>query len=186
MREIRVVTPDGYVWFVRLRWAWRWVPWTPLLGAVAARRERARQVRRRKRTPDEYPLGANADWESESLERSIVAMLVASFALPLLSLVALVLIVAPIVWFPAWGRWLADNWVGVAAAVALLLAAAAVALAGRPWLVEAEPMALNKPGRTWRVRGWRRAERCAREVAASIKEGRLDVEPRDAVPVEQG
>jgi hypothetical protein len=185
MREIRVVTPDGYVWFVRLRWAWRWVPWTPLLAAVAVRRERARLARRRRRTPDDYPLGGNADWESESLETSIVAMLVLSIGLPLLFVVAVVLAVAPIVWFPGWGRWLAHHWGELAAAVAVLLVAVAVALAGRPWVVEAEPLALNKPGRAWRVRGWRRAERCAREVAASIEEGRLDVEPRDAVPVEQ-
>jgi hypothetical protein len=108
-----------------------------------------------------------------------------SVGVPLLSLIALVLVVAPIVWFPAWGRWLAHHWGEVAAVVALLLAAVAVAVAGRPWLVEAEPLALNMPGRAWRVRGWRRAVRCAGEVAASIKEGRLDVEPRDAVPVEQ-
>jgi hypothetical protein len=187
MREIRVVTPDGYVWFVRLRWAWRWVPWTPLLAAAAARRERARQARKRKRSPDDYPLGADADvgtLESQ-LETSIVAMLVMSVAGPLLWVIAVVLIVAPIVWFPGWGRWLVHHSGELAAAVGVLLAAVAVALAGRPWLVEAEPLALNKPGRAWRVRGWRRAVRCAHEVAASIKEGRVDVEPRDAVPVEQ-
>jgi hypothetical protein len=186
MREIRVVTPDGYVWFVRLRWAWRWVPWTPLLAA-AARRRRARPAGGRKGRADDYPLGADADMGTmgQSLEGPIVGILMLVVGVPLLFVVAVVLMVAPIVWFPAWGRWLAHHWGEVAAAVAVLAAAVAVALAGRPWLVEAEPMALKKPGRAWRVRGWRRAERCAREVAASIKAGRFDVEPKDAVPVEQ-
>ena len=187
MREIRVVTPDGYVWFVRCRWAWRWVPWTPLLGAAAARRERARQARRRKRTPDDYPLGVDAGqeaWDGASWEAPVVGALLGVVLVPLLWIIVVVLAIAPIVLFPAWGAWLTDHVWEVAGLLAVLLVAVAVALADRPWLVEAEPMALNEPGRAWRVRGWRRASRCAREVAASIEEGRLDVEPRDALPVE--
>jgi hypothetical protein len=187
MREIRVVTPDGHVWYVRRRWAARPTPLGPLLAADAARRERARQARRRKRTPDDYPLGVDAGleaWDGESWGLSIVGALVGVVALPLLWLIVVLLAVAPIVLFPAWGAWLSHHPREVAAALAALLAAVAVTLAGRPWLVEAEPMALNKPGRAWRVTGWRRAGRCAREVAASIREGRLDAQPRDAVPVE--
>jgi hypothetical protein len=130
MREIRIVTPDGHVWFVRLRWAWRWVPWTPLLAAAAAWRERARQAGRRRGTPDDYPLGADAGMGTlgESLETSIVAILLVAVGVPVLFVIALVLIVAPIVWFPAWGHWLAHHWGEVAATVGVLLAAAAVAI----------------------------------------------------------
>ena len=188
MREIRVVTPDGYVWFVRRRWARRRMPWSPMLEAAARRRERARQERGLKRSPDDYPLGADAgvgvDGESLSLGWPVLGVLVMLLGVPLLSVIALVLIVAPIVWFPAAGRWLLHHPGDEARVLGGVLLLAALLLVRRPWLVVAEPMALKKPGRAWRVTGWRRAGRCASEVAGSIREGRLYLEPRDGVPVE--
>ena len=59
----------------------------------------------------------------------------------------------------------------------------ALALIRRPWLVEAERQGLDPPRRAWRVIGWRRSGQCVREVARAIAQGRLDVQPANARPV---
>jgi hypothetical protein len=48
----------------------------------------------------------------------------------------------------------------------------------------AERQGLDPPRRAWRVIGWRRSGRCAREVARAIAQGRLDVEPANASPAD--
>ena len=61
---------------------------------------------------------------------------------------------------------------GVATAVVVLVVLDRLQ---RPWLVELRRQGLaDAPGRVWRVRGWRRSERLITEVAAAIRDGRID------------
>jgi hypothetical protein len=71
------------------------------------------------------------------------------------------------------------------AATAGLLLGAAVAVAvlvvvdrlRRPWFVELQRQGLpDAPRRVWRVRGWRRSGRLMEEIAAAVREGRIDSE----------
>jgi hypothetical protein len=61
---------------------------------------------------------------------------------------------------------------GAAAALALL---AALNQVHRPWYVELQRQGLtDAPRRVWRVRGWRRSGRLMAELAAAVREGRID------------
>jgi hypothetical protein len=47
----------------------------------------------------------------------------------------------------------------------------------RPWFVELQRQGLpDAPRRVWRVRGWRRSGRLLEEIAAAVREGRIDSE----------
>ncbi|HZD01201.1 MAG TPA: hypothetical protein VFA46_13745 [Actinomycetes bacterium] len=60
-------------------------------------------------------------------------------------------------------------------------------LVRRPWLIEAQRLGLgDAPKRVWRVTGWRRSGLCVREVAVAIEQGRLDVQPSNAIPQDPG
>lgn len=52
-------------------------------------------------------------------------------------------------------------------------------LLGRPWIVHATPLASEAEGLTWRVVGWRRANRLIDEVAVSLGAG-LDPSPAES------
>ncbi len=52
-------------------------------------------------------------------------------------------------------------------------------LLGRPWNVHATPLASEAEGLTWRVVGWRRANRLIDEVAVSLGAG-LDPSPAES------
>ena len=61
---------------------------------------------------------------------------------------------------------------GLAAAVTVLVALNQV---HRPWYVELRRQGLaGAPRRVWRVQGWRRSGRLMGELAAAIREGRID------------
>jgi hypothetical protein len=84
------------------------------------------------------------------------------------------------------GPWLLVHMTVVLSVLAGGIGVLALVLFRRPWLVEAERQGLDPPRRAWRVTGWRRSGRCAREVAGAIAQGRLDVEPANANPADSG
>lgn len=63
----------------------------------------------------------------------------------------------------------------------LLVAAGIVGrtLLGRPWIVQASPLAGETEDSSWRVVGWRRSNRLIDEVVASLRAG-LDPSPAEA------
>jgi hypothetical protein len=181
-RERRAVTPDGRVWYVRRRWARRRAPWS-----------------RRARHPTSW---ADADEELD-VEGGVIPP-IEPFAYPssgedlhllgelgfdlfhdarhavavLLGLLAVVVVaigllaaatVEHVVPFVAANARLL---LGAVATVAVLLA---VDRLSRPWFVELQRQGLaDAPRRVWRVRGWRRSARLMDEVAAAVREGRID------------
>jgi hypothetical protein len=168
VREQRVTTPDGRVWYVRRRWAKRRPPW---------RRQPDHELGPAER--DALPVLADVD----DLVGPLAGLV--SFdpeAGPLLALALLALgALAVAATVGAIVRWV----VPFVAANALPIAAAAIAVAAlvlvdrltRPWYIEAESARLFRaPRRVWRVHGWRRSRRAFRAVAAAIAEGRIDDE----------
>lgn len=168
MREQRVTTPDGHVWFVRRRWAKRQPPWKRRADHELSPAER-----------DTVPILTDTDeflgplLEFLTLDAEVGLLL----ALALLALAALgVLALVGVV-----GEWvvpfLAANlgWIGAAlATVAVLVLLDRLT---RPWFIEAESARLfHAPRRIWRVHGWWRSRRAVRAVAAAIAEGRIDNE----------
>jgi len=181
-RERRVVTPDGYVWFVRRRRARRRPFWS-----------RRGPYPERYHDEDELPdeelpvpgvldlftyaendLGdrgfdrAYDDWLAA--EVSVVAILILLFVVSVLGALT-VFFVLP---------WLVPLVVANARPL-LAVAAALVVLAAlnqvqRPWYVELRRQGLAgaAPRRVWRVRGWRRSGRLMGELTAAVREGRID------------
>jgi hypothetical protein len=177
----RVVTPDGYVWFVRRRRARRRPPWArprparfhgeeelpaeevPVPPWVDLWRFPNVEVGERPfdRFNDDRHAASNAGWAVliGFAACSVLAALTVEHVLPWLL------------------PWLAEH------ARPLLGLAAALALAGglnqlhRPWYVELRRQGLaDAPRRVWRVQGWRRSSRLLRELTAAIQEGRIDRE----------
>jgi hypothetical protein len=182
MRDIRVVTPDGYVWYIRRRWTRRRTPWRPLVDAVAARRRRARGWTwgpRERLGPDPEPFPPSYAGGPGELGEIVVL-------LGALGVVLLVLAVGGVVWLVVTVAvpWLLLHLKTVLSVLAGGFGVVALVLIRRPWLVEAERQGLDPPRRAWRVIGWRRSGQCAREVAGAIAQGRLDVEPANARPTD--
>jgi hypothetical protein len=168
VREQRVTTPDGHVWYVRRRWAKRQLPWKRQANYELSPAER-----------DAVPLAADtdalpgpvADLFSLDAEAGlfIVLALLALAALGTLALVGAVREwVVPFV---------AANigWIGATLAVIAILVL--LDRLTRPWLIEAESARVfHAPRRIWRVQRWWRSRRAVRAVAAAIAEGRIDNE----------
>jgi hypothetical protein len=183
-RERRVVTPDGRVWFVRRRWARRRPPWA----------RRSRQPMTRVDADEELPaetwvnppIGAlftypdgdlgegGFDWllDDQYAAGCLLGAVIIGVLVTGLAAAATVEFVLP---------WLLPR----VAATAGLLLGAAVAVAvlvvvdrlRRPWFVELQRQGLpDAPRRVWRVRGWRRSGRLMEEIAAAVREGRIDSE----------
>lgn len=178
MRGTRVTTPDGYVWLVRRRWASRD---TALRRYLDRRRAWRRMLwtTRGKRLDLDLVGPTPESWMVDiELAQYVVVLLcgiviaAAAAGLGFLGWL-LVTLVVPSMPHPA---------AIVGGLGGVILVAAASLLIHRPWLVEAEHQGIDQPRRVWRVHGWRRGRRCAREVAAAIRQGRLDVEPEGAVP----
>ena len=167
MREQRVTTPDGRVWYVRRRWAKRQPPWKrPSDHELSPTERDAVPV-----LPDTDdligPLGGLFTVDAE------VGLFLAVALLALGSLAVLVAVWAVV-------HWVVPFVVANAVRVGLaLVATAAVVLVDRftrPWFIEAESARLfHPPRRIWRVRGWR-SRRVFRAVVAAIAEGRIDSE----------
>jgi hypothetical protein len=176
----RVVTPDGYVWFVRRRRARRRPVWS--------RRSPERFHDEDELPAEKLPLPAPLDlfttrgedigqrgfdwyYQSDRVKggHAIFAIVVATFAVGLLVWLTATYVLpwlVPLV--VANARLLA----GLAAALVVL---AALNQLHRPWYVELQRQGLaDAPRRVWRVQGWRRSGRLMAELTTAIREGRID------------
>lgn len=166
MREKRVTTPDGRVWYVRRRWARRRPPWKRRADQELGPAER-----------DAGPVLVDGDelldslagifWYGEEVVRFLAVALLA-LAVVLVAVVAAVTreVVAPFV---------VDNLPLIAAVVGVATALWLLDRLTRPWFVEAESAKLfHAPRRVWRVRGWWRTQRAFGAVVAAIADGRID------------
>jgi hypothetical protein len=183
-RGRRVVTPDGYVWFVRRRRARRRPFWSP-------RDRYPERFHGEEELPDpdeKIPLPGPLDLfntrgedigqpgfdrylESDRVKggHAIVAILVAT------------VVVGMAVWLVATYvlPWLVplvvDHARPLLAGAAVLAVLAALNQVHRPWYVELRRQGLaDAPRRVWRVQGWRRSGRLMGELTAAIREGRID------------
>jgi len=183
-RGRRVVTPDGYVWYLRRRRARRRRPWS-----WPGRPRLARFHGEEELPAEELPVPPWIDlWRLPNLEvgergfdrfnddrhaasNAVVAAVVGVLALSVLAWLTVEYVL------PWLLPWLADN----ARLMLWLIAAVAVAVGlnqlRRPWYVELQRQGLaDAPRRVWRVQGWRRSGRLMRELTAAIQEGRIDRE----------
>jgi hypothetical protein len=176
----RVVTPDGYVWFVRRHRARR----RPFWSRRFPERFHGEEELPAERPPppgvldlfttrgddDQHP---TFDWRIENDETRLFHAVVLGGAA--------VAVVALLVWLTT--RFVLPWLVPFVAANARLLAGIAAALVvlaalnqlHRPWYVELQRQGLaDAPRRVWRVQGWRRSGRLMGELTAAIREGRID------------
>ena len=195
-RGRRVVTPDGYVWYVRRRRARRRRPWS-----WPGRPPRATVHEDEELPAEEPPVPPWIDlWRVPNLEvgergfdRFNNDRLAASNAVG--AAVAGVFALSVVTWLtveyvlPWLLPWLADN----RRPVLWLIAAVAVAVGlnqlHRPWYVELQRQGLtDAPRRVWRVQGWRRSGRLMGELTAAIQEGRIDRERGTVIlrPMDRG
>lgn len=190
MREIRVVTPDGHVWFVRRRWGRRRMPWRDLLDRTATRRRQARQAQESKERLRPGPeLGADPDLSLLSiagfggqLGQFLVGLVALGVVVTVLALVGLGWLLVTVARPSLFGHLSAV--LGVVAGGVMV---GILVLVRRPWLIEAERLGLDDaPKRVWRVIGWRRSGQCVREVAGAIEQGRLEVQLSKTLPQDGG
>ena len=180
-RERRVVTPDGYVWFVRRRWARRRPFWSRR-GRRHLERFHGEELPAEKvpvhlgvmdllTTQDGHHRGRPRI--SRSFDDAVNTVL--------LALLAVVALAALLAWLTV--RYVLSWMVPPVVDNARLLLAAAAILAVvtvadhllRPWYVELQRQGLaDAPRRVWRVRGWRRSGRLIGEITAAIQDGRID------------
>jgi hypothetical protein len=183
-RELRVVTPDGHVWYVRRRWARRRPPWSRRSRQPSTRVDADEELA----AEDEVVPPADALFtyhgsdlgdpgflwwhdERDTLELTVWAVIVVAVA-AILAAAATVQFVLP--WLLPW---VAANAVPLVVALAVIAALVLVERLRRPWFVELQRQGLaDAPRRVWRVRGWRRAGRLMEEIASAVGEGRIDSE----------
>ena len=183
-RRRRVVTPDGYVWYLRRRRAKRRRPWSRPGRTGPARFHDEEEL-----LAEEPPVPPWVDlWRVPNLEvgergfdrfnddRYAAANAVGATVVGVLAVSVLAALTVEYV-LPWLLPWLATN----ARPVLWLAAAVAVAVGlnqlHRPWYVELQRQGLaDAPRRVWRVQGWRRSGRLMRELTAAIQEGRIDRE----------
>ena len=179
----RVVSPDGYVWFVRRHRTRRRSFWSHQDRRQRDRFHGAEELPAEKLpTPgllslfasDGYDLNhPTFDWriEDDRLSSFYAAMAIG----------AAVGVVGLLAWLTV--RFVLPWLVPLVAANARPLLAVAAALVGlaalnqlhRPWYVELQRQGLaDAPRRVWRVQGWRRSGRLLDELTAAIREGRID------------
>jgi hypothetical protein len=183
-RGRRIVTPDGYVWYLRRRRAKRRRPWSR-----PGRPRRSRFHDDEELPAEELPVPPWVDlWRVPNLEvgergfdrfnddKLAASNAVGAAVLGVLAFSGLAALTVKYV-LPWLLPWLATN----ARPVLWLIAAVAVAVGlnqlHRPWYVELQRQGLaDAPRRVWRVQGWRRSGRLMRELTAAIQEGRVDRE----------
>jgi hypothetical protein len=169
VREERVTTPDGRVWYVRRRWARRQLPWKRRADYELGPAERDK-------VPvigdSEELLAPLLEFFAHDMESTLVLAVLVLLVLIPLAVVALVGAVRE--WVVAF---LVPNigWIGAALAAIVILVV--LDRLTRPWFIEAESARIfQAPRRIWRVHGWWRSRRAFRAVATAIAEGRIDNE----------
>ena len=183
-RGRRVVTPDGYVWFVRRRRARRRPPWARQPPAQGLRFHGEAEV-----PAEALPVQPWSDlWRFPNLEvgergfdrfnddRHAAASAVQAAVIGVLAAGVLAWLTVRYVlpWLVPLVQANARPLLGLAAAVVVL---AALNQLHRPWYVELQRQGLaDAPRRVWRVQGWRRSGRLMGELTAAIREGRIDNE----------
>ena len=182
-RELRAVTPDGYVWHVRRRRVRRRRPWARRTPAGGARFHGEEELRRRGARPSlGRPLavperrGRRARVRPVQRRRERFGQRAAGRG-------------RRDPGRPGAGLAHGQRRAAVAAPVRGRQRLAAARSRGRrgllfglnqvhrPWYVELQRQGLaDAPRRVWRVRGWRRSGRLMRELTAAIQDGRIDNE----------
>jgi hypothetical protein len=180
-RERRVMTPDGRVWYVRRRWAKRRRPWDREGGQGRVRFAADAELPNEEAwlvplVDDTLATARNLDGRPDFFQSdryaaaNMVPVVLVGFMAVGLLIAAFVHYVLP--WLVPVAVANARLILGVATAVVVLVVLDRLQ---RPWLVELRRQGLaDAPGRVWRVRGWRRSERLITEVAAAIRDGRID------------
>jgi hypothetical protein len=177
-RGRRVVTPDGYVWFVRRRRARRRLPWMRRPPGAGIRFHDEEELPA-DTLPGPGPVRMIAD-TAEHLD-DLVYDANTSAAAVLLFLAGVVTSLGVLAWLTVTYvlPWLVplvvDNARPILAVAAGLVVLVALNQLYRPWYVELQRQGLaDAPRRVWRVQGWRRSGRLLRELTAAIREGRID------------
>ena len=172
MREHRVTTPDGQIWYVRRRWAKRHLPWKRRADYELSPAER-----------DALPILTDTDEFVGPLLGPLIGLFSVDAEVGLLVGLALLALVALGV-FALVGvlrEWvvpfLAANIGWICATLAGIAILVALDRLTRPWFIEAESARLfHAPRRIWRIQGWWRSRRAFHAVATAIAEGRIDNE----------
>jgi hypothetical protein len=186
-RRRRVVTPDGRVWYVRRRWAKRRLPWSRQTDQPTMRFDAEQELAAEE--PVAPPIeslftysGRDLDHLNEVVFRrahddrhaakvTVTALVVGVVVVGLLA-AATIEYVLP--WLVPLLVANARLLLGVAVAVAVLVILDRLQ---RPWFVELQRQGLSDaPRRVWRLRGWWRSGRLMNQLAAAIREGRIDSE----------
>ena len=177
----RVMTPDGYVWFVRRRRARRRPFWIP-------RDRYPERFHDQDELPDEkLPVPglmdffnyAEDDFGERGFDRSYddreaatVSMIAIAIVVVLLFALAWLTVTYVLSWLVPF---VADHARPLLTGAAVLAGMAALNQLHRPWYVELRRQGLaDAPRRVWRVQGWRRSGRLMGELTAAIREGRID------------
>lgn len=172
MREERVTTPDGHIWYVRRRWAKRQLPWKHRADYELSPAER-----------DAVPILTDTDELVGPLGSPLIGLFSVDAEIGLLVVLALLALAALGVFALAGvvREWVVPflvaniGWIGATlAAIAILVLLDRLT---RPWFIEAESARLfHAPRRIWRIQGWWRSRRAFRAVTTAIAEGRIDNE----------
>ena len=180
-RGRRVVTPDGYIWFVRRRRARRRPFWS-------RDRDRGERFHGEQELPDEtLPVPgvmgmftyAEDDLGEPGFDRSHddrraarVSVLVITVGVFLVAGLAWLTLTYVLPWLVPL---VVDNARPILAVVTTLIVLVALNQLHRPWYVVLQRRGLaDAPRRVWRMQGWRRSGRLLRELTAAIREGRID------------
>lgn len=181
-RGRRVVTPDGYVWFVRRRRARRRPFWS------RRDRDRGERFHGEDELPDEPPpipgvmdmfTYAEDDLGERGFDRYYDDRRAARVSVFVLTVG--VFLVAGLAWatvtyvLPWLVPLVVDNARPILAVATALVVLLALNQVHRPWYVELQRQGLaDAPRRVWRVPGWRRSGRLMGELTAAIRDGRID------------
>jgi hypothetical protein len=174
-RGRRVVTPDGYVWFVRRRRARR----RPFWSSRGRYPERFHNEDELPDPDEETPLPGPIDMFTDDGEhlgdrlyddQTTVATTILLGSLLLVVIGALAWVTGTYV-----VPFLTANARPLLATSAVLAVLATLNQLHRPWYVELQRQGLaGAPRRVWRVQGWRRSGRLIAALTAAVREGRID------------
>jgi hypothetical protein len=172
-RGRRVVTPDGYVWFVRRRRARRRPFW------VSRPPERFHGEDELPDPDEKVPLPGPIDMFTD--DGSHLGDRLYDDQTTVMTTTLLVSLLLAVVGALAWVTgtyvvpFLAAHARPLLTGTAVLVALVALNQLHRPWYVELQRQGLtDAPRRVWRVQGWRRSTRRMDELTAAIREGRID------------